>query len=268
MPKNEFWHDKHVIITGGSSGIGAALARALARRRAKIGLIARREDALAAITDEVNESGGQATFAVADVTSLPQTREAVQRLSAALGSPAVAIANAGTHRYTPGEAFSAEDVAAVFATNVTGAANLFDAVLPGMRQRRRGVLGATASIAGLVGLPEVGAYSASKAALITLMQSLRVDLHPVGIQVTTLCPGFVDTPFIAGHDRRVLRFVLTAEQAAERTIRALERGKAEAYFPWQTWLTAAIARKLPFRLYYLATRSVPRQADIESPSDR
>ena len=142
-------------------------------------------------------------------------------------------------------------------TNVQGAANTFDAVLPGMLARGGGHLVGMASIAGMLGLPEVGAYSASKAALITLLQSLRLDLHSRRIRVTAVCPGFVDTPFLDGHDRRVLRFMMTAAECARRTAQAVERGRAEAYFPWQTWLLARTARSLPFPLLRRLIAALP-----------
>jgi short-subunit dehydrogenase len=113
----------------------------------------------------------------------------------------------------------------------------------------------------------VGAYSASKAAVITLLESLRLDLHPLGIRVTTLCPGFVDTPLVANHDRRVLRFVLTVEQAAERIARAIEQGRAEYWFPWQTWLMARIARLLPFWLYRQRAPRCPAGANKGPPGN-
>lgn len=265
MAATSFWHEKRVFITGGSSGIGAALARHLAARGAAVGLIARREEPLAAVTAALREAGHLAAHAVADVTQAPRLREAVTRLRQALGRCDIAIANAGIHRYTPGYRFHADDVATVFATNVQGAANLYDAVLPEMLERQSGHLAAVASIAGMVGLPDVGAYSASKSALITLTESLRVDLASSGIRVTTVCPGFVDTPFIASHDRRVLRFLLTPEQAADKIARAIAAGKHVTYFPWPTWLTASIARRLPFSLYRRLASRVPKAHELDPP---
>jgi short-subunit dehydrogenase len=116
-----------------------------------------------------------------------------------------------------------------------------------------------ASIAAMLGLPEVGAYSASKAALVTLMESLRVDLHRFGIKVTTICPGFIDTPLIADHPRSVLKFMLQPDEAARRIARAIERGRAEYWFPWQMWLAARLARALPFGLYRRLCARLPKR---------
>jgi short-subunit dehydrogenase len=176
-------------------------------------------------------------------------RAAVAQLTAALGPCDVIVANAGVHGYTPGFALNSDEFARVWATNVQGVVNTLAAVLPDMVARRRGHVVTIASLAGLIGLPDVGAYCASKAALITLMQSLRVDLHPYGVGVTTVCPGFVDTPFIAGHDRRVMKFMVSADDAARRIARAVARGAGTCVFPWQTWLMTQIGRWLPFPLY-------------------
>lgn len=262
--RDRFWQSKNVLITGGSSGIGAALGKHVADRGARVGLIARREDALAKVAESIVSTEGQVSTAHADVTDADALQRAVQQLEADLGPTDVMIANAGTHGYTPGDAFSASDFARVHATNVQGSANAFEAVLPGMVARGFGHIAAVASIAGMVGLPGVGAYSSSKAALITLMQSLRTDLHRQGIRVTCLCPGFVDTPFLASHDRRVLKFVLSAEEAAAIMAKAIAQGKARKHFPWPTWLTARIASALPDRLYRWVTRKVPKE-QIEKP---
>jgi short-subunit dehydrogenase len=258
-----FWHGKHVLITGASSGLGWALAEHVAAQGAAVGLLARRGDRLAALAERVRASGGRAATAAADVGDVAAVRAAVAALRTELGPVDVLVANAGTHRYTPGYAFCAEDVTAVWRTNVLGVVHALDAVLPEMVRRRTGHVAAIASIAGMLGLPDVGAYSSGKAALITLLESLRVDLHPYGVAVTTVCPGFVDTPFIAGHDRRVLKFMLTPEDAARRTAAAIAAGRGVVYFPWPTWLTARIARLLPFGAYRRIVSRVALPAGVE-----
>jgi len=252
------WQDKCVLITGASSGIGWALAECLAERGAEVGMIARRKEKLAELARIIESGGGRAAFAVADVADPVQTERAVRLLEESLGPCEVLIANAGTHPHTRANVFDAESARAVFATNVNGVINAIGAVLPEMLKRRKGHLVAVASMAAMLGLPEVGAYSASKAALVTLMESLRVDLRRFGIKVTTICPGFVETPMIARHPRSVLKFVLQPAEAARRIARAIERGKAEYWFPWQMWLAARLARALPFGLYRRVCERLPR----------
>jgi short-subunit dehydrogenase len=259
MRDPSFWQQKCVLITGASSGIGWALAKHLATRGAKLGLIARREEKLRELAAAIEFSGGQAAFAVADVTDPEQTRQAGRVLEEALGPCDVLIASAGIHRYSPGYDFRPNSANAVFATNVEGVVNAIGAVLPGMVERRRGHLVAMASIAAMLGLPEVGAYSASKAAIVTLMESLRVDLHGCNVKVTTICPGFVDTPLIADHARPILRFILDPADAARRIAWAIEHGRAEYWFPWQTWLLARLGRALPLSIYRRICSRLPKQ---------
>lgn len=261
MRNPPFWRGKRVIITGASSGIGWALSEYLAGRGALVGLLARRREKLEQLAAAIHSADGRAALAVADVTDAKQTWQASRTLEETLGPCDVLVANAGIHRFTRGDVFNTDEAKSVFATNVTGVINSIGAVLPGMLERGSGHVVAVASIAAMLGLPGVGAYSASKAAVVTLMESLRVDLHGRNVKVTTVCPGFIDTPLIARHRRAILRLVLQPDEAARRIARAVERGRAEYWFPWQMWLLARAARTLPFGMY---RRLCARLPDRES----
>jgi len=259
MNRKPFWRDKCVIITGASSGIGWALAEHLATRGVKLGLLARRAALLDELAAKLRDDGAVVGVATADVGNPAHTRAAIRRLEQTLGPCDVLIANAGIHRYTPGHEFDIANANAVITTNVQGVINAVGAVLPDMVARRKGHVVGVASIAGMLGLPEVGAYSASKAAVLRLMESLRVDLARHGVKVTTICPGFVDTPMIHGHRRKLLLFVLQPPEAARQIARAIERGRAEYWFPWPMWLIARLARALPLGVYrWMAARLVRR----------
>ncbi|MBL8880704.1 MAG: SDR family NAD(P)-dependent oxidoreductase, partial [Phycisphaerales bacterium] len=132
-------------------------------------------------------------------------------------------------------------------------------VLPEMISRGRGHIVAIASIASVIGLPRMGTYCASKAAVVTQMNALAVDLKPLGIRVSTVCPGFIETPLIKTHNQRLLIFKLS-EDAANRIIAAIERGKRISYFPWQTYWLARLGALLPFGLYARLMRRITNRA--------
>jgi len=264
--RSAFWEGKCAIITGASSGIGRALAKDLVARGARVGLIARRQEALAEVAREIQAAGGKAECRIADVADARSLAMAVGELKQAIGECDVAIACAGIYRATHVEPFDPAAMQDVMATNLLGVCNLFAAVLPGMIGRARGHLAAVASIAGYLGLAQSGAYCASKAAVITLMQSLRLDLEPKGIGVTTICPGYVDTPMITDEERRTLRGLLTAEDTARRIADAIERGKTEVAFPWGLHFQARGAPLLPWWLYRWLVGSRPVLEEVEKQS--
>jgi NADP-dependent 3-hydroxy acid dehydrogenase YdfG len=257
MKTKTFWRGQCVVITGASSGIGAATARYLAARGAKVGLIARRKDLLADLADSIRAQGQSALAATADVTDYDSLRAAVRSIEDQLGPCGVLVANAGIYRKTSVHDFDPAKANIVIATNLGGVVNAIGAVLPGMVERRRGRLALVASIAGLVALPATASYRASKAALIALADSLRVDLHPHGVKVTLIGPGFVDTPMITDAERASIKDLVTADDAARRIARAIERGRRECWFPWHTWLLARAAHWLPWGLYRRIMASYP-----------
>lgn len=261
MASSTFWREKRVFITGASSGIGWATAEHLAGRGAKLGLIARRADRLAELAARLIDSGGTAEFAAADVTDAAGTAAAVQSLQQRLGACDVLIAGAGIYRKTDVRAFDAAHVGEVMSVNVLGVANAIGAVLPGMIERRSGRVAAVASMAAMVGLPAAGAYSASKAAVVTLLESLRVDLHTYGIKVTAVCPGYVDTPMITDAERATLKDLVSADHAARRIAWAIERGRPEHWFPWQTWCLVRLARSLPPNIYRMVMAHYPEMEE-------
>jgi short-subunit dehydrogenase len=235
---------KVAVITGASSGIGHALARALATEGYRVGLMARRGNLLDEVARAIRAGGGIAEVATADVTHRELLRDAVHELAEQLGPIDLMIANAGVGMPTLLDPFNTADVEEMFQVNVLGVIYAFEAVIPSMLARRTGHLAAISSLAGDKGLPGESAYCASKAAVNTYMDGLRIRVRSEGIAVTTICPGFVQTPMTAVNDFP-MPFVLSAEAAAARIIRALRERRKVVRFPWQTSFLMRLARWAP-----------------------
>lgn len=235
-----------VYITGASSGLGAALAAHYAARGAQLGLVARRAEVLA---DVARNLPGAPALYVADVADAKAMRDAAHDFMARFGVPDIVIANAGVSVGTLTE--HAEDIEVfgrVMQTNVVGLAATFHPFVAPMREARRGRLAGIASVAGMRGIPGAGAYSASKAAAITYLEALRVELRPSGVKVVTVCPGYVATPMTAVNKYR-MPFILPADVAARRIARVIDAGRAYAVVPWQMALVARAMKLLPNALY-------------------
>ena len=238
------------MITGASSGIGRSLAKTLARAGARVGLIARRGDALKELAGEIRQDGGVAAVAVADVGDRQQLRRAVDELAGALGPIDLMVANAGVGIPTTLEPVNVDVVEETIRVNVLGVVYAIDAVLPSMLARESGQIAAISSLAGYKGMPGESAYCSSKAAVNSYMEALRVQARGRGIAISTICPGFIRTPMTS--TMTFMPFVLSADQAAERIVRALAR-KVKVYnFPRRTAALMWVAQRLPDWLLALA----------------
>jgi short-subunit dehydrogenase len=222
--------NKVAVVTGASSGIGWALCKELASRGCKVGLLARRRDQLEQLAKEIEHAGATAAVAPADVSNREQTLEAIRTLSAKLGPVDLLVANAGVGAPTLVDPINIGDVEKMIQVNLLGVIYSIEAVLPEMLGRRAGHIAAVSSMAAYKGLPGESAYCASKAAVNTYLEGLRIQLRDRGVAVTTICPGFVKTPMTAVNEFH-MPFVMEADAAARRIARALER-RAKVYnFP-------------------------------------
>jgi short-subunit dehydrogenase len=242
------------VITGASSGIGAALARRLASSGYQVGLIARRAERLEALSKEL---GDRAAVAIADVSVRPQIVAAIHQLADKLGPVDLLIANAGLGHKTRLEPFNVEEIEQVIRVNLLGVIYSLEAVLPRMLERRSGHLAAVSSVAAYKGMPGESGYCASKAAVNAFMEGLRIQVRDRGIAVTTICPGFIKSEMTAGY-RFHMPFLLETDDAARRICRALERKTKVFNFPWQTACLMKLARWLPDGLM---ARMVPKNPE-------
>ena len=236
-----------VFLTGASSGIGEALARHYAAQGATLGLFARREGELQRLAAAVAPAP-VATYA-GDVRDADALARAGADFIARFGVPDVVIANAGISRGAltdePGDL---PTFRAVLDTNVLGIVYTFAPFVAAMRQARAGALVGIASIAGFRGIPGSGAYSASKAAAITYLESLRVELVGSGVSVVTVCPGFIATPLTA-RNPYAMPFILAPERAATLIARAIARRRRFYVLPWQMAWLGRLLKVAPRFLY-------------------
>lgn len=250
------------VVTGASSGIGWSLAKALASEGCKVGLTARREDRLLTLAQEIRLAGGTAEIAQADVGDRHQLGEAIRLLGAHLGPIDLLVANAGVGMPTRVEPLNVADVEAMVRVNLLGVVYAIEAVLPEMLQRRRGHLAAVSSLGSYKGLPGESGYCASKAAVNTFMEGLRIQLRDRGIAVTTICPGFIRTPMTETNQFH-MPWLLSADEAAGRIVRSLHRRDRVFNFPWQTTLLMKLTRWLPDWVLARAMREYNENAAIQ-----
>lgn len=242
------------MITGASSGIGRGLAVELARRGAKVGLIARRAEAMDEAVREIEAAGGKAAALPADVQNEESVRAAVDKLRAAFGPIDVLIANAGIGPTRDAADFSAQEVSDVINVNVLGASNSVAAVVPEMVARGSGQLVVISSLAAYRGLPRSAAYCASKAAVSAFFESLRLDLEPRGIAVTIIHPGFIKTALTADRAAK-LPYLLELDDAVGKMARAIEKRRKRYSFPWQLATIVRAGMIMPIWMYDRISRA-------------
>ena len=260
---------QRVFITGASSGLGAALALHYAQRGATLGLLARRGAALQQLIATLPHPERHRAYAV-DVTDHAALRQAALDFIEHAGGADIVIANAGISHGTLTE--QADDLAvfeAILATNVSATVATFAPFIATMqRQATPARLVGIGSVAGIRGLPGAGAYSASKAAVISYCESLRLELKPHGIAVVTLAPGYIDTP-MTQHNPYRMPFLMAADKFAARAAATIAAGTSYRVIPWQMGVVAKLLRLLPNgvydRLFINAPRKTRRVANGTAP---
>lgn len=243
---------QRVFITGASSGLGAALAQRYAERGACVGLVARRAELLRELAASLPNPERHRCYAL-DVTNHEALADAAADFIAATGGADVVIANAGISQGTLTE--YAEDLPVferIIDTNLIATVATFAPFIAMMkRQAADGHacrLVGIASVAGIRGLPGAGAYSASKAAVISYCESLRVELRDSGVRVVTIAPGYIDTP-MTRINPYPMPFLLPADQFAARALQAIDAGVSYRVIPWQMGVVAKLMRLLPNWLF-------------------
>lgn len=250
----------NVFITGASSGIGAALARQYAKQGACVGLVARRFGALETLRESLPQPERHHVYAL-DVNNHAALWQAANEFDRATGGTHIVIANAGISRGTLTE--YSEDLVIfeqIVATNLIATAATFAPFIHSMKGRAEPCrLVGIGSVSGIRGLPGAEAYSASKAAVISYCESLRVELRTTQIKVVTICPGYIDTP-MTQVNTYAMPFLMPVDKFAAKAVAAIQRGDSYRVIPWQMAWVAKLLRILPNGFYDMAFANAPRKS--------
>jgi NAD(P)-dependent dehydrogenase (short-subunit alcohol dehydrogenase family) len=234
-------------LVGASSGIGRCLALQLAAAGWQVAASARSAERLNELAGAA--PGGRVQSYPLDVTDAAAVSATVARIEVDLGPIELAILNAGDYEPMPLADFDAGLFRRLMEVNYMGAVHCLDALVPRLRQRRRGQLVLTASVSGYRGLPRGAPYSATKAALINLAEALQPELASEGVRMRVINPGFVDTP-LTRKNRFAMPFLMSAEQAAARIVTKLDAGSFEIAFPRRMVWLMKLLRCLPYGVYF------------------
>jgi short-subunit dehydrogenase len=257
-----------VFITGASSGIGQALAHEYAKRHQNqitiIGLAARRSEHLQNL-QQILENTYKIKCAIyqLDVRDHIALGDAAADFIQQYGTPDVVIANAGVSSGTLTE--QQQDIAAfqaVMDINVLGLVHTFQPFISAMRAAGKGQLVGIASVAGIRGLPGAGAYSASKAAAIAYLESLRVEMLHHNIAVTTIAPGYIRTPMTAINSYS-MPFLMDADVAAAKFVNAIEHKRRFVVIPWQMGWVVRLMRFIPPVVWDFLAKNAPHKPRVE-----
>ncbi|MBR7801764.1 SDR family oxidoreductase [Undibacterium fentianense] len=254
----------NVFITGASSGLGAALAKEYASKGACLGLLGRKAEQLERLRLSLPNPDVHHVYVV-DVNDHAALHQAAHDFIQVAGQVHIVIASAGISVGTLTE--ESEDLAVfrrVMDTNVLATVATFSPFIEHMKTHaEKGFcrLVGIASVAGIRGLPGASAYSASKAAVISYCESLRVELRSCGIAVVTIAPGYIDTPMTQVNDY-AMPFLLPAEQFATRALAKIAAGTSYCVIPWQMGIVAKLLRSLPNFLYDRIFANAPRKGRI------
>ncbi len=239
---------KSIFLTGASGGLGEGMARGFARRGYALALTARRTDKLESLAEELRHGGADRVIVRSlDVTDYGSVPRVIDEAAAELGGLDIVVANSGIGGSTPIGRGAFDAARRVVETNLLGAMATVDAAVElFLRQGHGHVVGVT-SVAAVRGLPNQGAYSASKSGLSRYLEAVRAEVGGKGIRVTDLAPGFIDTEINRHMPSRP--FVVSAEKGTEAMVALIEAGAAFAYVPRMPWtLLAQLLKVLPSRL--------------------
>jgi short-subunit dehydrogenase len=275
----------NLFITGASSGIGEALTYEYAKRSLRtsensmpgsridigsqsmpfnIGLVARRSEHLQHLAETLQKQYGVVCVIYAlDVRDAAALQNAAQDFITKFGAPDIVIANAGVSRGTlTEEKDDSKAIQAIFDINVMGMVHTFQPFIAAMKAAGKGQLVGVASVAGIRGIPGSGAYSASKAAVITYLESLRTEMQHYNIAVSTIAPGYIRTPMTEINQYK-MPFLMNADVFAHKFVNAVEAKVRFKIIPWQMGIIAKIMRLIPPWLWDYLMKKAPHKKRLD-----
>jgi short-subunit dehydrogenase len=243
------WPDARVWVIGASTGIGAATAKMLLDAGARVALSARSVDKLR----DVAGDRANAVVEPLDFTKSADVIAAWDRIRSQWGGVDLVLVVAGTHKEMRAWELNEKDSRALLEVNLHAVLNTAAAVVPRLLAQAHGGIGIVASVAGYRGLPKALVYGASKAAVINFTETLYLDLHPKGLGVYLIMPGFVKTP-LTDSNRFTMPHLISADEAAQEILAGLRAGKFEIHFPRAFTRQLKLMRMLPYRCYFYLVR--------------
>lgn len=244
----EFYQGKAILITGASSGIGKDLAVFLSFFKVKLILLARREELLKELKEECEKNGSEVLYYTADVADRRRMEDIRNEVLQKFGFVDIVIANAGIGGLNPGDNFSLDVHQRFVDINITGLVNTLIPFINSMKEKKKGFLVGVSSLAAFRGLPNAGSYSSTKAAQAVFLESLRVDLKKYNIVVSSIHPGFIETP-MTDHDEFKMPFMVPVRKSSVLIAKAIMKKKVVYLYPWQMRILTFINKRMPNCLY-------------------
>jgi NAD(P)-dependent dehydrogenase (short-subunit alcohol dehydrogenase family) len=253
--------ERRALVTGASSGLGREMARQLASRGWCVAITGRRVAELQETGRRVESAGGESLALAGSVADAATVKRHYAAILERWGGLDLAILNAGISDSVDARRFRADPYHNVFATNVGGAVNWLEAVLPDMVAAGSGTVAGISSLAAWRGLPGAGAYSASKAALATLLESTRVDLRGTGVDVVIVCPGFIRNGGDPAGDKGK-PFLMDLEEGVRCILSGIERRRRIVHFPWPlSYFMRYVVHNMPGACYDWLISKVTRSSE-------
>ncbi len=249
------FNNKTILITGASSGIGKAIAKALSSYNCKLILLSRRIEILSSIKENSKNGKAEIQIEKCDVSNKQEVKNVFEKIFKQYGTIDLAILNAGVGHPVKLDDFNSDLADETFKVNVLGMIYCIEQLLPSFLEKKKGIIAGTSSLADNRGFAGSGFYCASKAAASIYLESLRVELSHFGVKVLTIKPGFVKTA-MTDKNNFEMPFLLQPEKAADFILKGIQKEKPIIQFPFPIILMTKLVGLLPNWLYFFLAKRV------------